>query len=91
MVKSILKWLQEHRSPTSVTGSLHRLQLHLALRYMELGTGQPQVRFISLHLSEDSSLYSLGLKTNLKLNPEGSRQEGANPSAQWDQLTHGTH
>ena len=43
MVRSVLTWLADHGSPRNVSGSMHRLQLHLALRYMDIGTGQPQV------------------------------------------------
>ena len=45
MVRSVLSWLADHGSPRNVSGSMHRLQLNLALRYMELGTAQPQVCF----------------------------------------------
>ena len=43
MVRSVLTWLADHGYPRNVSGSMHRLQLHLALRYMDIGTGQPQV------------------------------------------------
>ena len=29
MVLSVLRWLQDHGSPQNVSGSMHRLQLHL--------------------------------------------------------------
>lgn len=47
MVRSVLTWLADHGSPRNVSGSMHRLQLNLALRYMELGTAQPQVMRLS--------------------------------------------
>jgi hypothetical protein len=41
LVISLLTWLRDHNSPRSVSGTMHRLQLQLALRYMMVMTGQP--------------------------------------------------
>ncbi|KAG1680121.1 hypothetical protein FOA52_000234 [Chlamydomonas sp. UWO 241] len=61
-VRSVLTWLQDHSAPRNVSGSLHRLQLHLALRYMDIGTAQPQDaprRAIIVKLSGVKSLMAL--------------------------------
>ncbi|GFH07006.1 F-box domain-containing protein, partial [Haematococcus lacustris] len=34
----LLQWLKDHHNPRSVSGSLHRAELQLALRYMGLCT-----------------------------------------------------
>eukprot|EP00798_Chlamydomonas_sp_ICE-L_P002651 gene2651-5029_t len=62
MVRNVLQWLRDHGAPRNVSGSMHRLQLQLALKYMALGTchthDQPRKQEI-LELEGPVSLLSL--------------------------------